>query len=116
MLVDLYSLNPRILDRALKHYKVKINPDLVKMTKEQKKACIGLMLYLKKPQSLFNFINDDYDYIHYAIYEYSNKEIAAEKKISERSVSQHYARLYQAFNVSRKKELAEAFIQNLDAY
>ncbi len=116
MLVDLYSLNPRILDRALKHYKVKINPDLVKMTKEQKKACIGLMLYLKKPQSLFNFINDDYDYIHYAIYEYSNKEIAAEKKISESSVSQHYARLYQAFNVSRKKELAEAFIQNLDAY
>ncbi len=116
MLVDLYSLNPRLLDKALKHYKVKINPTLVKMTKDHKKACIGLMLHLKKPQSLFSFINDDYDYIYYAIYDYSNKEIAAEKKISESSVAQRYARLYRSFNVSKKKDLVEAFITGLDAY
>ncbi len=116
MLIDLYSLNPRLLEKALKHYKVKINPDLVKITKEQKKACIGLMIHLKKPQSLFSFINDDYDYIYYAIYNYSNKEIAAEKKISESSVAQRYTRLYHSFNVSKKRELVEAFIQSLDSY
>ncbi len=116
MLVDLYSLCPKLLDRALKHYKMKINPELVKMTKEHKKACIGLMIHLKKPRSLFNFINDDYDYIYYAIYNYSNKEIAAEKKISESSVSQRYTRLYRSFNVSKKKELVEAFLNSLGMY
>ncbi len=116
MLVDLYSLNPRLLDKALKHYKTKINPTLVRMTKEHKKACIGLMIHLKKPQSLFSFIRDDYDYIYYAIYNYSNKEIAAEKKISESAVAQRYTRLCRSFNVSRKKELVEAFIEELGEY
>ncbi|MBQ1548219.1 MAG: helix-turn-helix domain-containing protein [Lachnospiraceae bacterium] len=116
MLVDLYSLNPRLLDKALKHYKTKINPTLVRMTKEHKKACIGLMIHLKKPQSLFSFIRDDYDYIYYAIYNYSNKEIAAEKKISESAVAQRYTRLCRSFNVSRKKELVEAFIEKLGEY
>ena len=116
MLVDLYSLNPRLLGKALKHYKTKINPTLVRMTKEHKKACIGLMIHLKKPQSLFSFIRDDYDYIYYAIYNYSNKEIAAEKKISESAVAQRYTRLCRSFNVSRKKELVEAFIEKLGEY
>lgn len=116
MLVDLYSLNPRLLDKALKHYKTKVNPTLVRMTKEHKKACIGLMIHLKKPQSLFSFIRDDYDYIYYAIYNYSNKEIAAEKKISESAVAQRYTRLCRSFNVSRKKELVETFIEKLGEY
>ncbi len=74
------------------------------------------MIHLKKPQSLFSFINDDYDYIYYAIYNYSNKEIAAEKNISESSVAQRYNRLYRFFNVNRKKELVEVFISSLDTY
>ena len=61
-------------------------------------------------------INDDYDYIYYAIYNYSNKEIAAKKKISESSVAQRFARLYQSFNVCKKKELVETFIKSLDTY
>ncbi len=116
MLVDLYSMNPGLLDNTLKTYKTKINPALVRLTKEHKKACIGLMIYLKKPQSLFCFIKDDYDYIYYAIYNFSNKEIAAEKKISESSVAQRYNRLYRFFNVNRKKELVEVFINSLDTY
>ncbi len=56
------------------------------------------------------------DYIHYAIHHYTNKEIAAEKEISENAVSQKYTRLYQSFNVNSKSELVDAFIQNLDRY
>lgn len=76
MLSDLYSIAPHVLDRALKQYKIVIDPLLVKMTKEHKKSYVGLMLYLKKPKSLFSFINDDFDYINYAINHYTNKEIA----------------------------------------
>lgn len=116
MLSDLYSIAPHVLDRALKQYKIVIDPLLVKMTKEHKKAYIGLMLYLKKPKSLFSFINDDFDYIEYAINHYTNKEIAKEKGISENSVSRKYVKLYQSFNVNSKKDLVDAFIESLDKY
>ncbi len=116
MLSDLYSIAPRVLDRALKQNNTVIDPLLVRMTKEHKKSCIGLMLYLKKPKSLFSFIDDDFDYIHYAIHHYTNKEISGEKGISENAVSQKYVRLYQSFNVNSKSELVDAFIQSLDKY
>ncbi len=116
MLSDLYSIAPKVLDRALKQSKKSIDPALVKMVKEHRKSYIGLMLYLKKPKSLFSLTNDDFDYIHYAINQYTNKEIAAEKGISENSVSQHYTKLYRSFNVGNKKELVDAFIERLDQY
>ena len=116
MLSDLYSIAPKVLDRALKQSKKGIDPALVKMVKEHRKSYIGLMLYLKKPKSLFSLTKDDFDYIHYAINQYTNKEIAAEKGISENSVSQHYTKLYRSFNVGNKKELVDAFIERLDQY
>lgn len=116
MLSDLYSIAPKVLDRALRQNKTVIDSALVKMTREHKKSYIGLMFYLKKPKSLFSFVNDDFDYIHYAINHYTNKEIAAEKGISENSVSQRYTKLCRSFNVHRKKDLVDAFIEHLNQY
>lgn len=116
MLTDLYSTAPKVLDRALQQYGLTINPRLQKMTRYFKHAYIGLMVYLKKPKSLFSFTNDDFDYIYYAIYGYTNKEIAIEKGISENAVSQRYTKLYNSFFVNNKKELISAFINGLDNY
>ena len=116
MLIDVYSVAPKVFDRALKHYKITADPELVRMTKNLNKSCIGLMYYLKKPKSLFCLINDDYDYIYYAINDYTNKQIAAEKHISENTVSQKYKRLCNSFNASSKKELVTAFLKELSEY
>ena len=44
------------------------------------------MLYLKKPKSLFSLVNDDHEYLHYAIKHYTNKEIATEKVFYNRRI------------------------------
>lgn len=116
ILTELYSFAPRVLDKALKYYKITMDPTLKQMTKEFRHSNAGLLLYLKKPKSLFAFTNDDYDYICYAINNYTNKEIAQKKSISENAVSQRYAKLYRSFDVTNKKELVEAFINTLDQY
>jgi len=116
MLADLYSIAPRVLDKALKHYGITANSLLKKLTKDFKHSYIGLMIYLKKPKSLFDFNNDDFEYIYYAINGLTNKEIAADKNISENAVTQKYSKLYRSFNVNSKKELVEAFINSLGEY
>ena len=116
MLTDLYSAAPKVLDKALKHYRTPIDPALVSMARASKKSYAGLMFYLKKPRSLFSLINDDYDYIYYAVNNYTNKQIAIDKKISENAVSQKYRRLYRAFNAENKKELVSSFLESLSEY
>ena len=116
MLIDLYSVAPKVLDKALKHYKMTVDPELVKLTRDLKNACAGLMWYLKKPGSMFGFINDDYDYICYAVSDYTNRQIAAIKQISESTVSQKYKRLFRSFNAGSKKELVATFLERLDTY